>query len=916
MKPRSLLTFILTTLCLIVAVPADADAWRSTLYDDDWVPPHTLSEPPSFETDKVIQDFSYAGYRRSEAELPEVTGPIFDAVADYGADPTGESNSTGEIQDALDAAADAGGGVVYLPAGTYRVRPAGDAPASLRIRSDNVILRGAGPSQTFILNDSWEMNRTDIIRVDAPSSGWPNVPDDSPETAIRHDLMGPAKEIPVDDASAFSPDDWVVVRADATDPFKAEHNMEDLWVGQGLGPGVFFIRQILSIDEETDTLFIDVPTRYYLKTRDDARVHLLNPHIEEIGLEDFSIGNVEHPNHDASSGWGTSDYNEDGAHAEDVHASYAIRMARVRNGWIRNVETYRPEENSLNAHVLSNAVRIGNSVNITVKDSHFERAMYAGGGGNAYMLRVTNSQEVLMQDTTVGYNRHGFVFSHMQTSGNVIHRGRAEHTGWRALSGGAGSSGSDHHMWLSQSNLVDNTQLLEDYFAAYYRHTWGSNHGHSATHSVFWNLEGLEYFSNSSAIVNTQQARYGYAIGTRGAATGISTSGTASWANEAHRTEPVDHVEGEGEGDSLEPRSLFENQLRMRMTGPLPEGRVVTPEITPHGGTYEEPRTVEIATETDGATIYYTLNGAAPTTDSAVYDGPLELDEDTNLRAIAVADGYATSRLSSANFRFPDTACLDVVDLWQSTPISLQDGEFEVEFHATPQDQEMNSVMGLSFGDAQRYQDLAAIVRFSPDGVIDARNAGAYEAFASLEYEASTTYFFRFIVDVENRTYDAYVQPEGEDEVLIADAFDFRSEQGEAFQLNRFSTFAAAGENQICDLLVPADHEPEEPEEPENGTPDAGGDVGESQEDDVGDEPEPDVGTPTPITPDAGEPEDTGDSELSSESGCSGCSSQSSPAGSLFVLVALMGVWVIRRRTDNHRQILGPELRRLDSRRE
>jgi hypothetical protein len=41
-------------------------------------------------------------------------------VSQYGADPTGAKDSTGAIQNAVSAAISAGGGVVYLPAGTYR----------------------------------------------------------------------------------------------------------------------------------------------------------------------------------------------------------------------------------------------------------------------------------------------------------------------------------------------------------------------------------------------------------------------------------------------------------------------------------------------------------------------------------------------------------------------------------------------------------------------------------------------------------------------------------------------------------------------------------------------------------------------------------------------------------------------------
>ena len=104
------LTLCLGMVCLLsFSFVDEAQAWRSALYEEDWTPPETQESPPSFETDKLIQDFSYAGYRRSEVELPEVTDPIFDVVDDFGADPSGQSNSTDEIQDAIDAATAAGG---------------------------------------------------------------------------------------------------------------------------------------------------------------------------------------------------------------------------------------------------------------------------------------------------------------------------------------------------------------------------------------------------------------------------------------------------------------------------------------------------------------------------------------------------------------------------------------------------------------------------------------------------------------------------------------------------------------------------------------------------------------------------------------------------------------------------------------
>lgn len=65
------------------------------------------------------------------------------SVLAYGADPTGATDSTAAIQEAIDACAAAGGGEVYLPAGTYLVS------ASIALAS-KVSLRGGGADATTI----------------------------------------------------------------------------------------------------------------------------------------------------------------------------------------------------------------------------------------------------------------------------------------------------------------------------------------------------------------------------------------------------------------------------------------------------------------------------------------------------------------------------------------------------------------------------------------------------------------------------------------------------------------------------------------------------------------------------------------------------------------------------------------------
>jgi beta-glucanase (GH16 family) len=57
-----------------------------------------------------------------------------------------------------------------------------------------------------------------------------------------------------------------------------------------------------------------------------------------------------------------------------------------------------------------------------------------------------------------------------------------------------------------------------------------------------------------------------------------------------------------------------------------------------------------LRTNSAGATIYYTLDGTAPTTSSAVYEAPILIDSELTLSAIAVAPGLARSPVTYQSF--------------------------------------------------------------------------------------------------------------------------------------------------------------------------------------------------------------------------------------------------------------------------
>ena len=79
---------------------------------------------------------------------------------------------------------------------------------------------------------------------------------------------------------------------------------------------------------------------------------------------------------------------------------------------------------------------------------------------------------------------------------------------------------------------------------------------------------------------------------------------------------------------------------------------VATPVITPESTTFNEGESlfVTIETETEGAKIYYTLDGSDPVENGDLYEDEIEITETTTVKAVAKLDGWNNSAVAEATF--------------------------------------------------------------------------------------------------------------------------------------------------------------------------------------------------------------------------------------------------------------------------
>ena len=147
------------------------------------------------------------------------------------------------------------------------------------------------------------------------------------------------------------------------------------------------------------------------------------------------------------------------------------------------------------------------------------------------------------------------------------------------------------------------------------------------------------------------------------------------------------------------------------------------------------------------------------------------------------------------------TACGAITSTWWNTTIPEQTGAFTIEFSATPSHGAIDAVIGLGDRTARTWTDLAAIVRFNPQGFIDVRDGGAYAA-STYRYQAGVRYRIRMEVRVGGsfRNYTvAVAKPGTYGFETIAMYMAFRTEQSAIARVTNVASFVqGAGSLDLC----------------------------------------------------------------------------------------------------------------------
>lgn len=495
----------------------------------------------------ILPDFSFSGYHHNAIEPPNVAGPVFN-VTSYGAVAGDGQSDRDAIQDAVDAAESAGGGVVYFPPGVFHLNTSAGSEDQILIQADGVVLRGSGsegaPTGTTLTMPKHNDLAIPGAEYSAPFAIQFRSPDlTSPGLAqITADADRDAYSVTVDTTANLSVGDWVTVyyksctggESNCHEDPGFEHYLSPYVADSSGWTRAIEIKErhkIISIDGNVVTfdspLQIEIDLSVLESPAEKWRLLRYN-NIEEVGIEDFFFeGGLTMPFiHHGETQVGNETIYHDSAwsavYFESAVQCWARRL-RFRN-WSQGLQFF----NSSSCSTLE-VTFVGNPGHFTIHSR--------GGTGN--LIGLSHDLTGSWHGPSVGYGSASTVFWRYQYPGNTSldsHSSSPYATLLDLSRGGiryGRAGGPDHGMPNHLGRYV----------------LWNFEHRGPGTAAFdFWNVNPRTYFVRPIVV---------------GFYSGEESFGTTP------SFEPSSVDIDESNGVPTDPGSLFEAQLELRL-GSLP----------------------------------------------------------------------------------------------------------------------------------------------------------------------------------------------------------------------------------------------------------------------------------------------------------------------------------------------------------
>jgi hypothetical protein len=352
-----------------------------------------------------LPDFSYAGYHRGEAPLPDV--PVATNVKDFGAVGDGAADDTAAINAAIAATKR---GAVFLPAGRYKVTDYITIPRS------GVVLRGAGADKTVL----WFPRGLDEVhpRAGRTSTGSPASGYSFDGAFVR--IQGDYRAAPLAKIIAVSPRGSRTVRVDRADGLKvgddvlvvlhetADQSLKTYLydgdpgdISHGKPLDTKMLLRIRAIDG--NEVRFERPLRFEMRAAWQPEIRRFAPTVTESGIEHLRF---EFP---------ATRY---GGHFKETGQN-AIELRGVHDCWVRDVVIH-------NGDLGINVVASGNTIDGVVFTADAARSIRAAGaeactGHHAIQCKAAEDNLVTHFSLETSYV-HDLSVEH--ASGNVFADGR------------------------------------------------------------------------------------------------------------------------------------------------------------------------------------------------------------------------------------------------------------------------------------------------------------------------------------------------------------------------------------------------------------------------------------------------------------------------------------------------------------